>query len=73
MCERLLNIAEAAEVLNIPAKTLANYVTAGRVQCRRIGKHVRFSAEDIAAIVAAGFEPAQRIPTRTAVRAARAA
>lgn len=53
----LLNIDQAAEVLNIPAGTLRHKVSARAVPHTRIGRHVRFTAEDIAEIIAAGKQP----------------
>lgn len=52
-----LKIAEAAALFNIPASSLRDYVTAGRVQHTRIGRHVRFSPDDVEAIRAAGVQP----------------
>lgn len=50
----LLNVVQAAAVLNIPEQTLRKLVTARKVPHTRIGKHVRFGAHHLAAIVAAG-------------------
>ncbi len=60
----LMSIDQAAEVLGIPAKTLAGMVTARTVPHTRIGKHVRFTDEHLAAIVAAGEEPVAIVPAR---------
>lgn len=54
MPSRLLTIAEAAELLNIPFTTLRDKVTARAVPFTRIGRHVRVTADHIAAIIAAG-------------------
>jgi excisionase family DNA binding protein len=50
----LLDIPAAAEWLNVPEGWLRKKVTAGEVTCTRLGKHVRFSADHLAAIVADG-------------------
>jgi excisionase family DNA binding protein len=54
MPSRLLTIAEAAELLNIPFTTLRDKVTDRAVPFTRIGRHVRFTADHIAAIIVAG-------------------
>lgn len=59
---RLLTIAEAAEYLNIPTTTLRDKVTQRAVPFTRIGRHVRFTADHLAAIIAAGECPALRRP-----------
>lgn len=59
---RLLNIAEAAAYLNIPAATLRGKVTQRKVPFTRIGRHVRFTPQHLAAIIAAGEQPALRGP-----------
>ena len=66
---RLLTIAEAAEYLNIPMTTLRDKVTARGVPFTRIGRHVRFTAEHLAAIIAAGETPVlRRTSTRLTAR-----
>ncbi len=50
----LRTIEEAAAYLNIPAATLRDKVTARRVPFTRIGRHVRFSPDHLAGIIAAG-------------------
>lgn len=61
----LKNVEEAAAWLGIPKKTLQNMVVAGEVPHSRIGRHVRFSDEHLAEIVAAGerrpIEPASHL------------
>ncbi|MBR8745430.1 DNA-binding protein [Nocardiopsis sp. MG754419] len=49
--ERLLTIPEAARVLAVPESWLRERVRLRRVAHRRLGKHVRFSASDLEAIV----------------------
>ncbi|HEU0130946.1 MAG TPA: helix-turn-helix domain-containing protein [Mycobacteriales bacterium] len=50
----LFTIAEAAAYLNIPTTTLRDKVTRRAVPFTRIGRHVRFTPDHIAAIIAAG-------------------
>lgn len=51
MCaDQLHTIDEAATLLGIPAATLRKKVSADLVPHRRVFKHVRFSASDLAAI-----------------------
>lgn len=52
--EGLLDIPTAAEWLNVPEGWLRKKVSSGEVQHTRLGKHVRFSADHLAAIVADG-------------------
>lgn|GEM_PF-6215562 len=52
-----LDIPAAARVLRIPETTLRGYVTAGRVQHTRLGRHVRFTPADLAAIAQDGVQP----------------
>ncbi len=50
MCvERLYSFAEAAQLLQVSESTLRKKVAAGRVPHRRVFRHVRFSAADLAA------------------------
>jgi excisionase family DNA binding protein len=50
----LFTIPEAAEVLRVPEGWLRKKVTAGVVPHTRLGKHVRFTAEHLRQIIAAG-------------------
>ena len=50
----LLTISQAAAALNIPEGTLRKQVSTRKVPSTRLGKHVRFTADHLAAIVAAG-------------------
>lgn len=51
--ERLLDIREAAEVLSVSTSWLYKRVAARAVPCTRLGRAVRFSRANLAAIVAA--------------------
>ena len=46
--------AEAAEILNIRESWLRHKASARAIPCTFVGKHLRFSDEDIAQIVADG-------------------
>jgi excisionase family DNA binding protein len=48
----LRTFEEAAAILSIPASTLKKAVTARRIPHTRIGRHIRFTDDDIARIVA---------------------
>jgi excisionase family DNA binding protein len=51
---RLRTIAEAAEFLNVPYNWLRVKVTERKVPHARIGKHVRFTEQHLAEIIATG-------------------
>ncbi len=55
--QRLLNIDELAELLGVKRGWVRDKVTARQLPHHRIGRHVRFTAEDVEAIVAAAAEP----------------
>lgn len=57
--DRLLDIAAAAEVLNVPYGWLQVRVTKRLVPHTRLGKHVRFTREHLAQIIADGEQSAQ--------------
>lgn len=52
----LLTIAQAADYLNVPFSWLRDKVTARAVPHTRLGRHVRFTREHLAAIIAEGEE-----------------
>jgi len=60
----LLDIAGAAERLNVPQSWVRDAVTARRIQFTKVGRHVRFTEEDLAAIVAAGKQTPVVAPGR---------
>jgi excisionase family DNA binding protein len=68
----LVDMAVAAEWLNVPYTWLRDKVTARAVVCTRLGKHVRFSQDDLDAIVAANKQAVATAPNRATVRAIRA-
>lgn len=71
--EPLRDIKAAAGILGISPHTLAKQVTARTIPFRFIGRHVRFTEEDLAAIVEAGKRTPETVPSRTEVTAIRAA
>ena len=71
---RLLTIAEAAVVLNVPENWLRKKVTARAVPFTLIGRHVRFTSAHLDSIIGAGEQrPLERVsnlgPSRRARRA----
>ena len=50
---RLFTIQEAAEVLRIPISWLYERTRRNAIPCRRLGKYVRFTEEDLANIISA--------------------
>jgi excisionase family DNA binding protein len=53
-CPRLLTIAEAAAVLNVPENWLRKKVAAHAVPYTRLGKHVRFTPAHLDQIIESG-------------------
>lgn len=71
---RLLDISEAAQVLNVPENWLRKKVSARAVPFTRIGRHVRFTTAHLEQIIAGGEQAAVAIvsadgPSRRARRA----
>ncbi|TIC89103.1 helix-turn-helix domain-containing protein [Nocardioides sp. GY 10113] len=62
MSGRLLTTREAAELLNVPERWVADAARAGPIRCTKIGKHVRFRAEHIEELIAAGEQPVTAAP-----------
>ena len=56
--------AEAARLLKVRESWLRKKAAARQVPCTFLGKHLRFSPTDLAAIVAAAAQPAGRRPRR---------
>lgn len=65
--EVLLTIAEAAALLRVPEGWLRKKVTARAVPHTRLGKHVRFSAEHLRQLVAAGECSVEALPDTSSV------
>jgi len=66
----LLTAEDLAERLKIPARTIKDHASAGRLPHHRFGKHYRFSSDDITEILRI---TKQQPVTRTARRVMRAA
>jgi excisionase family DNA binding protein len=62
----LKNYAEAAARLNVKVGWLQDRVQAREVPCRRLGRQVRFTEDDIQAIIAQARQPVvgERTPRR---------
>ena len=50
-CRLLFTVEQAAERLGVPKSWLYERTRHNAVPCRRLGKYVRFSAEDLSAII----------------------
>ncbi len=59
----LFTFEEVAGRFNIPESTLRHWAQARSLQHTRIGRHIRFSAEDLDAIIRNG-----RVEARTSIR-----
>ena len=57
MTARLYTIPEAADILNVRPTWLRDKVTARKVPFTKLGRHVRFTDEHLAQIIADGEEP----------------
>jgi hypothetical protein len=55
---RLYTPEQVGQMLQVPASWLRKKVSARSVPCTFVGKHLRFSAADIAAIISIGSTPA---------------
>ncbi|MEU4591415.1 helix-turn-helix domain-containing protein [Micromonospora aurantiaca (nom. illeg.)] len=55
---RLYTPAEAAALLRVPESWLRRRAGLRQIPCTFLGKHLRFSAADLAALIAVAAEPA---------------
>lgn len=71
--EPLLDMDGLAALLRVHVQSVKGWVAARKIPHTRLpgGKLVRFSPDDVAAILAAGHTPPQHIPTRDEVAAKR--
>jgi excisionase family DNA binding protein len=53
--KRLRTVQEAAAKLNLPPSWLYERTRKNEIPCRRFGKYIRFTDEDLEAIIAGGF------------------
>ena len=55
----LLTVSEASEVLRLKPSTVRSWVLKRRVPFVKLGSRVFLRREDLSAVIAAGFRPAQ--------------
>jgi excisionase family DNA binding protein len=67
----LLTIEEAAEVLSVPVSWLRKRVANHTVACTRLGRHVRFTREQVAAIIDGAAQPVVAPPLTGLTRRSR--
>lgn len=53
----LLTIDEAAAMLSVPTTWLKKRVASHTVACTRLGRHIRFTREQVSAIIDAAAQP----------------
>ena len=53
----LMTVEQAAALLAVPVSWLKQRVSAQAVACTRLGRHVRFTRQQVATIVAANEQP----------------
>lgn len=58
----LLSVQQAAEVLNVSVDWVRKKATAREIPFTKIGRHIRFTPEHIAQIIAAGEQPVLNPP-----------
>ena len=61
---RLFTIKEAADVLRIPISWLYERTRRNAIPCRRIGKYVRFTQEDLVEIMSSSESSRKQIVNR---------
>ena len=66
MAAQLYTVAEAAEILKVRESWLKTKAAARLIPCTFVGKHLRFSDDDIAAIMKAGARQPITLRERTA-------
>jgi excisionase family DNA binding protein len=67
----LLTVEEAAELLSVPVSWLKKRVANHAVPCTRLGRHIRFTREQLAGIVEAAADPAAVMPLTGLTRRSR--
>jgi excisionase family DNA binding protein len=67
----LLTLEEAAEILSVPVSWLRKRVANHALPCTRLGRHIRFTREQVAGIVEAAAEPAVAMPLTGLTRRSR--
>lgn len=71
VAEPLLTLDEAAAVLAVPPSWLKQRVAARTVACTRLGRHIRFTRSQVAAIVVASEQPVLAVPLTGLTRRSR--
>jgi excisionase family DNA binding protein len=69
--EPLLTVEQAAAMLAVPASWLKQRVASHMVACTRLGRHIRFTRDQVASIVAASEQPALTMPLTGLTRRSR--
>jgi len=54
---RLLTVAEVAERLNVSERFVRRLVAERRIEIQKVGRHIRFRENDVAAFLEAGYLP----------------
>jgi excisionase family DNA binding protein len=67
----LLTIDEAAAMLSVPISWLKQRVASHSVGCTRLGRHIRFTREQVAAIIDAAAQPVAQQPLTGLTRRSR--
>lgn len=63
-----MTIPEFAERLAVPESWVRDQVTARKIPHIRVGRHVRFSEEQLRELIRAGEQPALNTPPRPVIR-----
>ena len=58
----LMTVEQAAALLTVPVSWLKQRVSAQTVACTRLGRHIRFTRQQVATIVAANEQPVALTP-----------
>jgi excisionase family DNA binding protein len=67
----LLTVEEAAAALHVPASWLRRRVAEHAVECTRLGRHVRFTHEQLHALIANSAQPVVSRPATGLTRRSR--
>jgi excisionase family DNA binding protein len=67
----LLTVEQAAALLAVPSSWLKQRVAAHAIACTRLGRHIRFTQEQVAAIVTASEQPVAVVPLTGLTRRSR--
>jgi excisionase family DNA binding protein len=67
----LLTVEEAAAALHVPASWLRGKVAEHAVECTRLGRHVRFTHEQLHALIANSAQPVVSRPATGLTRRSR--